>query len=84
MALFDPERRLSNLLSYRLTVFHNKLNVLSLTILGTLAEVNIIEVIFQKHIYLNFKLHFRNDLFHSVYQWGLITTREQGRKCCRT
>ncbi|XP_050440480.1 uncharacterized protein LOC126845696 [Adelges cooleyi] len=38
VALFDPERRLSNLLSYRLTVFHNKLNILSLTILGTLAE----------------------------------------------
>ncbi|XP_050524692.1 nucleoporin Nup188 [Daktulosphaira vitifoliae] len=38
IAMFDPERRLSNLLSYRLTVFHNKLNVLSLTILGTLAE----------------------------------------------
>ena len=27
------------MLSYRLTVFHNKLNTLSLTILGTLAEV---------------------------------------------
>lgn len=39
-ALFDPERRLAVLLSYRLTVFHNKLNTLSLTILGTLAEVN--------------------------------------------
>jgi len=39
-ALFDPERRLAVLLSYRLTVFHNKLNTLSLTILGTLAEVS--------------------------------------------
>lgn len=39
-ALFDPERRLAVLLSYRLTVFHNKLNNLSLTILGTLAEVS--------------------------------------------
>lgn len=37
-ALFDPERRLAVLLSYRLTVFHNKLSTLSLTILGTLAE----------------------------------------------
>jgi len=39
-ALFDPERRLAVLLSYRLTVFHNKLSTLSLTILGTLAEVS--------------------------------------------
>lgn len=39
-ALFDPERRLAALLSYRLTVFHTKLNTLSLTILGTLAEVS--------------------------------------------
>ncbi|VVC32778.1 Hypothetical protein CINCED_3A020988 [Cinara cedri] len=52
-AIFDPERRLAVLLSYRLTVFHNKLNTLSLTILGTLAE--------KRFVSFNLSMGFNNE-----------------------